>query len=121
MLASLRDACRRFSIDTDRVFLTGHSIGGNAAWDMGLAHPDLWAGVIPIVAQCEKYCTLYWENASLVPFYVLGGELDGDKTVSNAPRSGPLPEPPLRRHGGRVSAAAATRTFTTTSRTSSTG
>ena len=31
-------------IDTDRVFLTGHSMGGDAAWDIGLAHPDLWAG-----------------------------------------------------------------------------
>jgi predicted esterase len=85
VLGSLRDACRRFSIDTDRVFLTGHSLGGNAAWDIGLAHPDLWAGVIPIVAQCQKYCTLYSENASLVPMYVLSGELDGNKTVENAP------------------------------------
>jgi predicted esterase len=85
VLGSLRDACRRFSIDTDRVFLTGHSLGGNAAWDIGLAHPDLWAGVMPIVAQCEKYCTLYWENAGLVPMYVVSGELDGDKTVANAP------------------------------------
>ena len=25
----------RFSIDTDRVFLSGHSMGGNAAWDIG--------------------------------------------------------------------------------------
>ena len=39
VLNSLRDACRRFSIDTDRVFLSGHSIGGDAAWDIGLAHP----------------------------------------------------------------------------------
>ncbi len=85
VLVSLRDACRRFAVDTDRVFLTGHSIGGNAAWDLGLAHPDLWAGVIPIVAQSQKYCSHYWENASLVPFYVLSGELDGDKTVKNAP------------------------------------
>ncbi|HEV3138416.1 MAG TPA: peptidase [Pirellulales bacterium] len=84
VLGSLRDACRRFSIDTDRVFLSGHSMGGNAAWDMGLAHPDLWAGVIPIVAQAEKYCRLYWENAGLVPFYVLAGEYDGDKMIKNA-------------------------------------
>jgi predicted esterase len=85
VLVSLRDACRRFAVDTDRVFLTGHSIGGNAAWDLGLAHPDLWAGVIPIVAQSQKYCSHYWENANLVPFYVLSGEFDGDKTVKNAP------------------------------------
>ena len=84
VLASLRDAARRFSIDTDRVFLTGHSVGGNAVWDIGLAHPDLWAGVMPIVGLAEKYCSLYWENAALVPFYVVGGEMDGDKTIKNA-------------------------------------
>jgi pimeloyl-ACP methyl ester carboxylesterase len=84
VLASLRDACRRFSIDTDRVFLSGHSIGGDAAWDLGLAHPDQWAGVIPIVAQARNYCAHYWQNAALVPFYVVQGELDGDKVKDNA-------------------------------------
>jgi predicted esterase len=84
VLTSLRDACRRFSIDTDRVFLSGHSAGGSAAWDLGLAHPDLWAGVIPIVGRADKYCARYWENAELVPFYVLGGEMDGDATINNA-------------------------------------
>jgi hypothetical protein len=59
-------------------------MGGDAAWDMGLAHPDLWAGVIPIAAQSDCYCTFYWENARYVPFYVVGGELDGTKLVRNA-------------------------------------
>ncbi|MEX2113742.1 MAG: peptidase [Pirellulales bacterium] len=84
VLTSLRDACRRFSIDTDRVYLSGHSMGGTAAWDIGLAHPDTWAGVIPVVAEVDKYCSRYWENAAHVPFYFVAGELDGDKTIKNA-------------------------------------
>ncbi len=84
VLSVLRDACRRFSIDTDRVFLTGHSMGGDAAWDIGLAHPDLWAGVIPFVATSDRYCPLYWQNAELVPFYFVAGELDGDRLVTNS-------------------------------------
>ncbi len=84
VLQTLRDACRRFSIDTDRVFLTGHSMGGDAAWDIGLAHPDLWAGVIPIVAQADKYIAFYSENAALVPLYFVGGELDPGKMAANA-------------------------------------
>jgi pimeloyl-ACP methyl ester carboxylesterase len=84
VLKSLRDAGRRFSIDTDRVYLTGHSIGGDAAWDIGLAHPDLWAGVIPIAAQADRYCMFYVDNAHCVPFYVVAGELDGVKMVANA-------------------------------------
>ncbi|GMQ80134.1 MAG: peptidase [Planctomycetia bacterium] len=84
VLAAVREACRRFSIDTDRIFLSGHDIGGDAAWDMALAHPDLWAGALPIAAVSERYGSRYWENARYVPFYFVGGELDGDKIYRNA-------------------------------------
>ena len=87
VLTSLRDACRRFSIDTDRVFLTGHDIGGEAAWDMAQAHPDLWAGGIPIVPRFEteqKYIAHYWENAEYLPMYFVAGELDGRTIPENA-------------------------------------
>ncbi|HVX09867.1 MAG TPA: peptidase [Pirellulales bacterium] len=84
VLNSLRDACRRFSVDTDRVFISGHSMGGDAAWDLGLSHPDLWAGVIPVVARADKYISLLWENLKHVPFYLVGGELDGDKSKHNS-------------------------------------
>lgn len=84
VLGSLRDALRRFSIDTDRVFLTGHGIGGDAAWDIGLAHPDLWAGVIPILARADKYIKRYRENAEYVDWYFVDGELNGDNIEHNA-------------------------------------
>lgn len=76
VLFSLRDAFGRFNIDTDRVFLTGHGIGGNAAWDIGLAHPDLWAGVIPFCAVAGGPILDYDTNAQHVPLYFVGGELD---------------------------------------------
>lgn len=84
VLGSLRDACKRFAIDTDRVFLAGHSIGGDAAWDIGLAHPDLWAGVIPVVARSDRYVSLYYENGRRTPLYFVCGELDGTKMVDNS-------------------------------------
>ena len=84
VLHSLRDACRRFSIDTDRVFLSGHAMGGTAAWDIGLAHPDLFAGVIPIACKIEKYCDLYWHNAEYLPIYYVVGQMDGDMLATCA-------------------------------------
>jgi predicted esterase len=84
VLGALRDACRRFAVDTDRVFLTGHGIGGDAAWDIGLAHPDLWAGVIPFVAVADRYVTRYGDNARYVNWYIVAGELDGDKMTQNS-------------------------------------
>jgi hypothetical protein len=84
VLGALRDACRRFAIDTDRVFLTGHGMGGDAAWDIGLAHPDLLAGVIPIVARAGRYVERYSKNAPYLSWYMVAGELDGDKMAHNA-------------------------------------
>ncbi|MGL4594699.1 MAG: hypothetical protein ACRCUY_08230 [Thermoguttaceae bacterium] len=82
VLFSLKDAFRRFNVDTDRVFITGHGIGGTAAWDMALAHPDLWAGAIPFNAIAHKYITAYKENAQYVPFYLIIGELEGMNNVN---------------------------------------
>lgn len=84
VLGALRDACRRFSIDTDRVFVTGHGAGGCAAWDMGLSHPDIWAGCMPFLALADRYVTRYAANAGFLPWYFVAGELDGDKMSQNS-------------------------------------
>jgi predicted esterase len=84
VLSSLRDASRRFAIDPDRVFLAGHGTGADAAFDLGLSHPDLWAGVLPIAGRAERYCTRYRPNGEMVRWYVVDGELDGDNMQNNA-------------------------------------
>ena len=76
VLASLREALRHFAIDTDRVFLSGHSLGGDAAWDVALAHPDLWAGLVMVGPTAGRYVTHYWPNARTLPLYLIAGELD---------------------------------------------
>jgi predicted esterase len=82
--SSLRDACRRFSIDTDRVYLSGHSMGGDAAWDIGVSHPDLWAGMIVIGGKSDKFVARYVENARYtLPMYFVAGELDSDFLAKN--------------------------------------
>ncbi|WP_164102917.1 carboxylesterase family protein [Candidatus Laterigemmans baculatus] len=77
VLASLRDAMRRVSIDSDRVYLSGHREGGSAAWDIGLAHPDLWAGLIAIGADAGKYVLHYGPNGKTLPMYFLTGDIAG--------------------------------------------
>ena len=80
VLYSFYDVLRHFSVDVDCVYLTGYSAGGDAAWDIGISHPDLWAGVMPIAASSRKYIRYYPLNARYVPLYFVIGELDG--TVS---------------------------------------
>jgi hypothetical protein len=85
VLGALRDALRRFSINPDRVFLTGHGAGGDAAFDIALAHPDHWAGVIPIAGNAgDSYCVHYRDNGKTLDWYVIDGELDGNKIAQNA-------------------------------------
>ena len=83
ILAVLRDASRQFSIDSNRVFLSGHSMGGDAAWDIGLSHPDLWAGIIVLSGKAGRFVHHYHPNARTLPFYVVCGGLDHTTFTAN--------------------------------------
>lgn len=83
VLNALRMATKYFSVDTDRVFISGHSVGGDAAWDIAFSHPDLWAGLIAIAPSSGKYIPLYWKNAVNLPLYFVGGELDAGTFQNN--------------------------------------
>ena len=83
VFGALRDALRRFSINPDRVFLTGHGAGGDAVFDIALAHPDHWAGAIPIAGLADRYCIRYRDNGETLDWYVVDGELDGNKIPQN--------------------------------------
>jgi hypothetical protein len=72
---ALRDAKRRFSIDDNRVFLGGSLIGGHMAWDFGLAHPDLFAGVAIVSGLPLKYVFRTLAHVDLLPLYVALGDL----------------------------------------------
>jgi pimeloyl-ACP methyl ester carboxylesterase len=75
VIDTLRDLRRRFAVDSDRVFLFGWEDGANMAFDVGLGHPDLFAGVIPMNATLPTFTRrFYWPNAQYLPFYIVEGE-----------------------------------------------
>jgi predicted esterase len=39
---------RSFSIDTNRIYLVGHSMGGFGTWSIGCNHADIFAGIAPM-------------------------------------------------------------------------
>lgn len=83
VLFALRDAMRRFHIDSDRVFLAGSSTGGDVAWDVAVSHPDLWAGLVAYSATASEVVRYYHDNAAGLPMYFVVGELDGGRMQAN--------------------------------------
>ncbi|MGM0531119.1 MAG: prolyl oligopeptidase family serine peptidase [Bacteroidota bacterium] len=40
-------AKKKYNIDPERVYLTGHSMGGHGTWYLGVTYPDKWAAIGP--------------------------------------------------------------------------
>ena len=78
VLDTLADLRRHFAVDSDRVFLFGWGEGGAMAFDVGLSHPDLFAGVLPMCAGPEKFAARYYRNGAYLPFYIVDGDRAGD-------------------------------------------
>ena len=83
-LETLADARRRFAIDADKVFLSGHDLGGFAAWDLGMSHPDQFAGLIPFTSAPRFYCERYLSNLALLPVITIDGSFNGDNPFVTA-------------------------------------
>lgn len=82
--AAVRESLRRFAIDSDRVVLAGMGAGGEAAYDVGFSHPDLFAGVAGISAPMGKYTELYSDNVHPpLCVYSVAGQRDS-RTVSSS-------------------------------------
>jgi pimeloyl-ACP methyl ester carboxylesterase len=75
IVLSIRDALKRFAVDPDRVFLGGSLTGGNAAWDFGQGHPDLFAGVAVVSGLPAKYVWATRPNLARLPYYIVEGDL----------------------------------------------
>ncbi|HEX7319937.1 MAG TPA: prolyl oligopeptidase family serine peptidase [bacterium] len=105
-LEVLDEVKKNYKTDENRVYLTGHSMGGHGVWHIGLSHPDLFAAIAPsagwttiqlyapftlqksyLFAEPEqlKYRdmvmrednpALFLENALNLPIYILHGGAD---------------------------------------------
>jgi pimeloyl-ACP methyl ester carboxylesterase len=65
---------RHLRIDDDRVFISGHSFGGDVAMDLAASHPDLFAGVISICGTGSRHLQWTAVNAIQMPWYVVVGD-----------------------------------------------
>jgi predicted peptidase len=72
------------NIDSNRIYLTGLSLGGWGTWNLAFAHPDMFAAIVPIsgfvdLIQLEEACKI-----ATIPTRVFHGLLDDVVNVDYA-------------------------------------
>ncbi len=81
---------QKYSIDSERIYATGFSMGGCKTWDMMQEYPDVFAALAPMSATFDVGLNVYGQpvehmNREVpVPVFYVGGELT------------PLPELPFQ-------------------------
>lgn len=45
---------KEYHIDTDRIYVTGLSMGGSATWDLAMLHPDYFAAIAPVCGRVNR-------------------------------------------------------------------
>ncbi|MGA9770819.1 MAG: prolyl oligopeptidase family serine peptidase [Blastocatellia bacterium] len=74
----LADMIRAYRIDPDRVYLTGHSMGGFGTWSVAMNHPEMFAAIAPVSGGVMNLANM--SKIAHVPELIIHG--DDDKTVS---------------------------------------
>lgn len=70
------DVQKTVKVDPDRRYLYGFSMGGGGTWSLGSRTPDRWAAIAILGAGVQVEPWGQAENASRLPIYMWGGEVD---------------------------------------------
>lgn len=80
----LADVKRRYTVDENRVYLTGVSMGGGGALWLALTRPDTWAAVAPVCPDVFPGTADLAPNALHVPVRIFHGDLDPSVPVESS-------------------------------------
>ncbi len=72
-LAIVDSMIKLFPIDTNRIYVTGLSMGGYATWDFIMRHPNKFAAAIPEAGGCDTSTAPLLKK---MPIYSLHGAID---------------------------------------------
>ena len=67
---------KEFTIDNDRIYLMGHSMGGGGTWHLGMKYPDIWAALAPVAPAPPRNINDLPKIKNL-PVIVVCGDQDG--------------------------------------------
>jgi len=73
----LAEVRRAYNVDADRIYLTGHSMGGFGTWSVAMDHPEVFAALAPISGGANNPANM--SKIAHIPQLIVHG--DNDPTV----------------------------------------
>lgn len=91
LLQLLDHSIAQFNVDTNRVYLTGLSMGGYGTWSLAIAHPEKFAAIAPICGGANMIDVLLGsvdrhDEIKRLPMWVFHGAKDDVVPVSESER-----------------------------------
>jgi dienelactone hydrolase len=77
----------KYTIDSDRIFLMGHSMGGGGTYYLGGKYNDIWAGIAPISGAGGIADAAAAERYKALPTLIMHGDKDSIVPVATSRRA----------------------------------
>lgn len=77
----------KYTIDGDRIFLMGHSMGGAGTYYLGGKYNDIWAGLAPIAGAGGIADSVAAERYKAIPILIMHGNKDSIVSVMTSRRA----------------------------------
>ena len=85
-MAVLKLIREQYAIDSDRIYLMGHSMGGAGTYYLGAKYRDIWAGLAPI-SGAGGIAEGTGDRYKSVPMLIMHGEKDSIVPAATSRRS----------------------------------
>lgn len=67
---------KEYNIDSNRIYLTGLSMGGWGAWNLAFEHPETFAALVPIAGFVDRVPMIENCKVATIPIRIFHGLLD---------------------------------------------
>lgn len=85
-IKTFEDVKIKYRIDTNKVYLTGMSLGGEGTWYIAEKHPDFFAAIAPVCGRSSNIESIKKDihKISNMPIWLFHGEQDKTYTVTES-------------------------------------
>ena len=77
----LNEIIKNYKVDTNRVYLTGLSMGGNGTWSLAVAYPDRFTAIAPVCGWGSSFDMRAIKN---IPIWAFHGAKDSAVPIENS-------------------------------------